>query len=94
MPALSRARNCTQLLPEVVTVTLAPFDTGDHESPPFADSRYWYPATPVPTSVEPEALTAVGVVTHDAEPPVTTGAVGLVRSITQATLTVLCFVPW
>src|SRR6185437_5139946 len=80
LPARSRARNSTWYEPEAAIVVVEP-DAGAVHRAPFLETRLWYPATPLPTSVEPDAEMPTLPVTHELEPPLTVGTVGRVRSI-------------
>ena len=41
LPALSTARNCTQVVPLAVTLSVAPEAAADQLPPPFAELRCW-----------------------------------------------------
>jgi hypothetical protein len=77
LPALSTARNCTQVVPVLETVKVLPDATADQCAPLSTLARYWYEPMPVPpTSVDPAALMATFERVQTADPPETVGAVG------------------
>ena len=86
---LSTDRNCTSVCPSLEIGTVVPVVGPTQLTPPFVDVSYSYLRIPLPASVLPAADTVTGaLVCQLAEPPVTVGAVGFVRSI----LTVLAAV--
>jgi hypothetical protein len=79
LPAVSRLRNSTCVVPSPVTVTDEPA-VAEVQLLPSGEVRYWYPENPEPpVSDDPDALTFVeAALSHVDEPPLTLGTLGAV----------------
>ena len=84
LPAPSNAWKRTRVVPSAATATLVPeMVAADQVTPLSVDFSHWYPVSAEPpVSVElPAATVTLALFRHEAEPPVTVGALGAVRSM-------------